>query len=226
MRVDGLRLGETAVSLKSAVVTDDCMIETKEFGNLMVKVNSATFTSSILVTPSQEKVLKDLLAGTRANAQGDDLINAAKNGDLPRVKALLAAKADVNAKSDDGFTALMMASEEGRLDVVQALLAGNADANAKTAKGATALMMASLNGDPKIVRALLAAKADVNATAEGGATALIAASVKGNLEVVRALLAMGADVNARSISGTALDIATARGHTDVRALLVQARTKQ
>ena len=43
-------------------------------------------------------VLACVLASTRANAQANDLINAADEGDLPRVKALLAAKADVNAK--------------------------------------------------------------------------------------------------------------------------------
>jgi ankyrin repeat protein len=51
-------------------------------------------------------VLVCLLAGTQANAQGNDLINAAAKGDSPCVKALLDAKADVNAKDKDGGTAL------------------------------------------------------------------------------------------------------------------------
>jgi uncharacterized protein len=122
-------------------------------------------------------------AGARANAQGDNLINAADKGDLARVKALLSAKADVNAKRvDGGVTALMAASANGHLEVVRALLAANADVNAKQTGGGTALMLASANGHLEVVQALLAAKADVNAKQDIGATALMIASVKGNLE--------------------------------------------
>ena len=55
-------------------------------------------------------VLSCVLSGTRANAQWNDLIIAAGNGDLFRVRALLAAGADVNAKTSEGLTALMAAS--------------------------------------------------------------------------------------------------------------------
>ncbi len=55
------------------------------------------------------------------DAGGNDLITAAGAGDLPRVKALLAAKADVNAKGGDGGTALMAASRNGHQEVVQLL---------------------------------------------------------------------------------------------------------
>src|SRR5580693_3586142 len=54
------------------------------------------------------------LAGTRARAQGDDLVTAAGDGDLVRVKALLDAKADVNARTGDGRTTLLFAAQNGR----------------------------------------------------------------------------------------------------------------
>jgi ankyrin repeat protein len=82
-------------------------------------------------------VLVCLLAGTRANAQGNDLFNAARDGDLSRVKGLLASGADVNVKNSDGATALFAASFSGHLDVVQALLANGAQVNVKS-NGATA----------------------------------------------------------------------------------------
>ncbi|MGD0201363.1 MAG: ankyrin repeat domain-containing protein, partial [Bryobacteraceae bacterium] len=104
-------------------------------------------------------MLACVLASTRTNAQGDDLINAAFNGDLPRVKALLAAGSDVNAKRDDGATALMLASQYGRQEVVRALLDAQADVNAKRGDGATALMVASQYGRQEVVRALLDAQA-------------------------------------------------------------------
>jgi hypothetical protein len=46
-----------------------------------------------------------------AQAQGNEFIIAAAKGDLSRVKALIAAKADVNATVDRGLTALMAASQ-------------------------------------------------------------------------------------------------------------------
>ena len=61
------------------------------------------------------------LAGTRARAQGDDLVTAAGDGDLVRVKALLDAKADVN-----GRTTLLFAAQGGRKEIVQLLKAAGA----------------------------------------------------------------------------------------------------
>jgi len=157
------------------------------------------------------------VAGQSHSGVGDDLIKAAGKGDLARVKALLAAKADVNAKTANGSTALMVASEFGdlfgHLEVVRALLDAKADVNAKTANDVTALILASQQGHLEIVRALLDAKADVNAKADNGGTALILASEFGHLRVVRLLLAANAQVNAKTANGsTALMLASQNGH--------------
>lgn len=104
-------------------------------------------------------VLACVLAGARANAQGDDLVRAAFGGDLPRVKALLAAGSDVNAKDGDGGTALMMASQKGRQEVVRALLEAKADVNARAGNGTTALILALKKGHQEIVQLLKSAGA-------------------------------------------------------------------
>lgn len=77
-------------------------------------------------------VLACVLADTCANAQGNDLIMASSNGDLPPVRALLAAGSDVNvnAKRSDGAAALGVASQQGHVEAVQPLLAAQADGNA------------------------------------------------------------------------------------------------
>ena len=82
------------------------------------------------------------------------LMIAAQTGHLDVVQALVAAKAEVNAKAASGATALGVASEQGHLDVVQALVAANADVNAKAANGATAMMQASQNGHLEVMRGL------------------------------------------------------------------------
>jgi ankyrin repeat protein len=157
-----------------------------------------------------------VLASPRANAQANDLINAAGKGDLPRVKALLDAGSDVNARLSDGHTALIAASENGRLEVVRLLLDAKADVNARLGGGQTALFMASWRGHLEVVHALLDAKADANVKTDSGKTALIAAAQWGRTDVVRMLIEAKADVNAKRDDGTtALMAASENGHQEV-----------
>jgi hypothetical protein len=62
LSVKGLKLGDRNVPLKSLGVTDDCKIETKDFGNVLLKVNYATFAAQVLVTTQQEEAFKKFLA--------------------------------------------------------------------------------------------------------------------------------------------------------------------
>jgi ankyrin repeat protein len=103
-----------------------------------------------------------------------DLMDAARTGNAEAVKALLAAGADVNARGEYGFTALMAAAK-CYTEAVKALLAAGADVNAKDADGNTALMAAAKKGrtPPETVKALLAAGADINAKNNKGETALM-----------------------------------------------------
>ena len=52
---------------------------------------------------------------------------AARNGHLESVKVLLEASANVNAKSSDGKTALMLAAWNRHLEIVQLLVEKGAD---------------------------------------------------------------------------------------------------
>jgi hypothetical protein len=153
---------------------------------------------------------------TSVKAAERDLMEAANAGGLSRVRALLAANADVNAKANNGFTSLMIAAQQGSLDVVRVLLAANADVDAKTNKGFTSLMIASQQGHLEVVRALLAANADVNAKTDCDMTSLMIASQLWHLNVVEALLAAGADASAKTFDGvTALRLASMHGHLNV-----------
>ena len=164
-----------------------------------------------------------LLAAAPTLSAPSDLIKAAEVGDLIRVKALLAAQYDVNAKLDNGFTALMVAAGMGHIQVVQTLLAAKADVDAKALPGVTALIYASQEGRLDVVHTLLAAGADVNSRAILGTTALFMAAQKGHAEVVKVLLEAGADANARTERGlTAAMIASQQGHPDVAQILMMA----
>jgi len=60
-----------------------------------------------------------LLTAVPANSAQQNVIEASAAGNLARVKALLAAKANVNARDAKGGNALIGASENSHLDVVR-----------------------------------------------------------------------------------------------------------
>ena len=95
-----------------------------------------------------------------------ELINAAVDGDIPRVIETLNKGVNVNAsfERDDselsGMTALMVASSRGYSHLVAELIKRGANVNLKRYAGDTALMFAAANGDAKIAKALLRAGAN------------------------------------------------------------------
>ncbi len=170
-------------------------------------------------------VLLYISVGARANAQNEDLINAAANGHLSRVEALLIAGTDVNAKNSEGQTALFWAlttQTERQFDIVKILISAGADVNTEGRQGQTALIRFSGEGHFDFVQMLLSKGANVNARTINGFTALMASCQPEsysynvfNLSEVETLLAKGADVNARTDSGiTALWLASEKGNID------------
>ncbi|MDA1315199.1 MAG: ankyrin repeat domain-containing protein [Acidobacteria bacterium] len=160
-----------------------------------------------------------LLAGSDS-----PLADAAKQGDLPAVHALIAQGADVSASQADGMTALHWAAYQDALDIANTLAEKGADVSAANRYGITPLSLACTNGNSAMVELLLAAGADANSTLRGGETALMTAARTGKLGAVKALLAHGADVNTRSAykRQTALMWAAAEGHTKVVETLLAA----
>jgi ankyrin repeat protein/Tfp pilus assembly protein PilF len=156
------------------------------------------------------------------------LIIAAKNGNLTAVQTILANGADVNAKdTTNGATALMWASQNGHTEVVKCLLENGADVNVKDNNGRTALInaVAAIWGHTviaEIVQLLIEKGADVNAGDNDGKTALMAAAYKDRTEIVKLLLEKGADINAGDNDGaTILMLAADKGHVEVVKVLLE-----
>ena len=123
---------------------------------------------------------------------------ASENGHLEVVQALLAKGADVNAKANDGETALMLVASQTAASMwCRRCSTRGPRSMPRRTMAATALMWPAANGHLEVVQALLAKGADVNAKENDGRTALMMASQNGHLEVVQALLAKGAEVNAK-----------------------------
>ena len=69
----------------------------------------------------------------------------ASQGNSEISKFLIVKGADINAKNNNGETALMLAALNKRLEIVRLLIKKGADVNAESNKGHTALKYAFLN---------------------------------------------------------------------------------
>jgi len=100
---------------------------------------------------------------------------------------LLERGAEVNAKDNNGRTALMEAAKVGHPDVVQLLLDNRAEVNTSDFKGNTALILAAWMVQTDVVKLLLAKGAEVNTTNNTGETALVRAALFDNMDMYRLL---------------------------------------
>jgi ankyrin repeat protein len=126
-----------------------------------------------------------------------EIADAAKRGDLGAVRAMIAAKHDVNAAQADGATALLWAAHLGNLDMADALLRAKANPNAKNRLGISPLSAASLAGNARVIERLLDAGADIHWRGHNDETLLMLASRNGNVDAINVLLRRGLDVNAK-----------------------------
>jgi ankyrin repeat protein len=126
-------------------------------------------------------------------ARGGEIHDAAKAGDVEKVKTLLRTNFGLaNARDEDDKTPLHVAALWRQKDVVIVLLANKADVNAKDKWGYSPLHFAR---NREIAEALLANKADINAKDENGETPLMWAAERGNTQTAEILLKHKADPN-------------------------------
>jgi uncharacterized protein len=170
--------------------------------------------------------LMTLLAVASSTAATDDLglVDAARSQDASRVRALLARNADVNARAEDGSTALLWAAHWNDAATADLLIRARADANIANDFGMTPLSRACTNGSAALVELLLKGGANPNARIATGETPIMTCASVGNADAVRLLIASGADVNAREPSQNqdALMWAASERHPNVVRLLVEA----
>jgi ankyrin repeat protein len=156
----------------------------------------------------------------------------------PALPLLLEYGATVDARDDDGNTALLYAA---RFFVRAwprrngwALLEHGANVNASNQRGETALILAATQFEQDAGKLLLEKHADVNARTRSGRTALMHAidgpkefdndkHIVYSPQIAKLLIDAGADVNAKDAAGnTPLSIAQARGYDDMIAVLRKA----
>ena len=162
---------------------------------------------------------------------------AARNGSLNVLRYLIAARADLNARTPDRDTALMLAaffSEEDRErnststlrydQAARLLVEAGASLENIEANAYTPLAYAAYAGRENTVTYLLQKGAKPNATAQGSVsyinTPLMMAAQQGHRNVALHLLRAGADASVRVQNGmTALEFALKNKHTHLEKVL-------
>jgi ankyrin repeat protein len=96
-----------------------------------------------------------LVVGCGESPKEISIHDAAVAGDIEAVKQHLAAGADVNAKTDDGWTPLQFAAMTGHKEIAELLIAKGADVNGKIEiavdKGDTPLDWAIFNNHTEAI---------------------------------------------------------------------------
>lgn len=153
-----------------------------------------------------------------------DIFEAAATGDVPQLRALLAADPELaQSFSGDGWTPLHLAAAFGTPAAVSALLAAGArvDAVSRNPQQNQPLHAAlALGKNVETVRLLLAHGAPPNAAQAGGFTPIFSAAIANRRDLAELLFSHGADPYQKNDLGkTAADFARERGHAELAAWL-------
>lgn len=119
-----------------------------------------------------------------ARLQEEALRKYSYKGNMAILQDLLAQGVNVNARDEQGGTALMLAALAGNAEVVRLLLERGADANAQSDGGNTALIAAAGKGHVEILQILLDAGADPFIENKAGMTAAVNAAFSNQGECV------------------------------------------
>ncbi|XP_026141628.1 kinase D-interacting substrate of 220 kDa B-like isoform X1 [Carassius auratus] len=150
------------------------------------------------------------------------LFSYVEEENLSAIKAHLDKYREVDTRSENGQTALMLASEQGSLQIVQELIRRGANVNLDDIDCWTALISAAKEGHTEVVKELLENNANVEHRDMGGWSALMWAAYKGRVEVAHLLLEKGANPNITGqYSVYPIIWAAGRGHAEIVQLLLQ-----
>jgi len=147
----------------------------------------------------------------------DDIIEAAKQGDLAKIQALVGKNPDlVNAKDHNQRTPLYIAAGAGHLKIVEYLIEEGADVNAWNDAHQNPLLSAAYYGHSEIVSLLLEKGAEYREQDVYGRNVLHYPSREGHPKVVEILVKKGLDISQEDRGGvTPLRFAIERGHTEI-----------
>lgn len=156
-----------------------------------------------------------------------DLFSAIENGDLAKVQRLIKDGADVNVRTQRGWTPLHRAVVSNKLEIVKVLVQANADVNAQAHDGRTPLHMCLLaaSGNLDLITYLVESGADPTVQDQYGMLPLHRAVVASDHNIVEYFVSSGigkATINARDQNGrTPLHLAAIANYPGMVKLLIE-----
>jgi ankyrin repeat protein len=161
----------------------------------------------------QEALKANTVDQRSPNQSYTPLMVAANRNHLQLVDYLIRAGADVNARSESGETALMLAARSsnslGVYQTVTLLISAGANPNLVSDGGNSPLMEAAYSGHANALGLLIESGANINHTNKYLETALLVGSLShGTVAAVKTLIDAGANLRHRDCDGaTAIDLA-------------------
>uniref|UniRef100_A0A674C388 Kinase D-interacting substrate 220b n=1 Tax=Salmo trutta TaxID=8032 RepID=A0A674C388_SALTR len=152
-----------------------------------------------------------------------NLFSYVEEENLAALKAHLDKFKEVDGRSDNGQTPLMLASEQGSIEIVQELIRRGANVNLDDVDCWSALICAAKEGHVDVVKELLDSSAYIEHRDMGGWTALMWTAYKGRVEVTKVLLDNGANPNTTGQQYSVYPIiwAAGRGHAEIVQVLLE-----
>ena len=150
------------------------------FGKFLLAILFVGFASS----GQCEKDIKTQDSSHMSN----DLLIAAKNGDIEKVKQLVSSGSDIEIMDANQRTPLMLATLGNHVEVARILIEKGANVNAQDHIKDSPFLYAGASGYIEIVKLCLTHGVDFKVYNRYGGSALIPASEKGHVETVAELL--------------------------------------
>jgi uncharacterized protein len=177
-------------------------------GAVMLHADPNSSLSKAIVEKNIDAARSALKSGAKVNAKDYYFLHQACSGGSAEIARLLIDnKINVNQKSPDGETGLMIAlGYPVKTELIRMLIKAGADVNAANKAGLTPLMLVAQNmidveQYAEVATELIKSKARPDDKDAKGMTALMWASGQGSPAIAKILIAAGADVNVKDSNG-------------------------
>lgn len=131
----------------------------------------------------------------------DYFFDAARRGDERMLNEFIQSGYNLNSRTAQGYTALILAAYHGHLGTVEQLMKAGADPCAQDRRGNTALMGAMFKGELAVARRLIGASCKPDQRNNAGQTAAMYAALFGRTELLRELAEKGANLDTTDAAG-------------------------
>ena len=156
-----------------------CTFAEQRKANMISIVHTLLLAAGILLSCTSAFDMAEIV---QAN---EDLLSAARYGQLPALKDALSKGAQINTlQKSTGSSALHLAARENRTEVVNHLIAEGCDTDRRDTTGGTALFAAATNGFLQVAQELVNGGCEVNAIDNTGFSALHYAAYRGRASIV------------------------------------------